>query len=126
VAADLHDGPLQSFISFQVRLEVLRKMLDKNVGAARIELENLQELWRSQIGELRAFLRGMRPLEVEADNLDASLRRAVEMFKKDSGIPATFTSDSREARVEPETAVEVLQVVREALNNTQKHSKACA
>ncbi|MEN6600986.1 MAG: sensor histidine kinase [Bryobacteraceae bacterium] len=124
VAADLHDGPLQSFISFQVRLEVLRKMLDKNVGAARTELENLQELWRSQISELRTFLRGMRPVEVEADNLDASLRRAVEMFKKDSGIPATFTSDNREARVGPEAAVEVLQVVREALNNAQKHSKA--
>jgi signal transduction histidine kinase len=124
VAADLHDGPLQSFISFQVRLEVLRKMLDKNVETARAELEQLQELWRSQIAELRAFLRGMRPVEVEADNLNASLRRAVEMFKKDSGIPATFASDHREAPVAPETAGEILQVLREALHNAQKHSKA--
>jgi len=124
VAADLHDGPLQSFISFQVRLEVLRKMLDKNLGAARTELEQLQELWRSQIAELRAFLRGMRPVEVEADNLDASMRRAVELFKKDSGIPVTFSSDNREVRLAPEAAVEVLQVMREALHNVQKHSKA--
>ena len=124
LAADLHDGPLQSFISFQVRLEVLRKMMDKNIGTARVELEHLQELWRSQITELRAFLRGMRPVEVEADNLDASLRRAVELFKKDSGIPATFTSDGREVRMAPEAAVEILQVLREALNNAQKHSKA--
>lgn len=124
VAADLHDGPLQSLISFQVRLEVLRKMLEKNVGAARTELEQLQELWRSQIAELRAFLRGMRPVEIEADNLDASLRRAVEVFKKDSGIPATYTSDNRELRLTPETAGEILQVLREALTNAQKHSKA--
>ena len=124
VAADLHDGPLQSFISFQVRLEVLRKMLDKNVDTARVELEQLQELWRSQIAELRAFLRGMRPVEVEADNLNASLRRAVEMFKKDSGISATFASDHREVVVAPETAGEILQVLREALHNAQKHSKA--
>ena len=124
VAADLHDGPLQSFISFQVRLEVLRKMLDKNVDTARVELEQLQELWRSQIAELRAFLRGMRPVEVEADNLNASLRRAVEMFKKDSGISATFASDNREAAVAPEAAGEILQVLREALHNAQKHSKA--
>ncbi len=124
LAADLHDGPLQSFISFQVRLEVLRKLMDKNISAARAELEHLQELWRSQIAELRAFLRGMRPVEVEADNLDASLRRAVELFKKDSGIPATFTSDGRETRMAPGAAVEILQVLREALNNAQKHSKA--
>jgi signal transduction histidine kinase len=124
VAADLHDGPLQSFISFQMRLEVLRKMLDKNVGTARKELEQLQELWRSQIAELRAFLRGMRPVEVEADNLNASLRRVVEMFQKDSGIPATFSSDNREVQAMPETAGEILQVLREALHNAQKHSKA--
>ena len=27
IAADFHDGPLQSFISFQMRLEIIRKLL---------------------------------------------------------------------------------------------------
>src|SRR3982750_1181843 len=30
IAADFHDGPLQSFISFQMRLEIVRKLLSRD------------------------------------------------------------------------------------------------
>ena len=33
IAADFHDGPLQSFISFQMRLEVIRKLMQRDIEA---------------------------------------------------------------------------------------------
>ncbi|MEO8663067.1 MAG: histidine kinase, partial [Bryobacteraceae bacterium] len=39
IAADFHDGPLQSFISFQMRLEIVRKMLARDVRSGVEELE---------------------------------------------------------------------------------------
>ncbi len=33
IASDFHDGPLQSFISLQMRLEILRKLLDRDIHA---------------------------------------------------------------------------------------------
>src|SRR5207244_1932062 len=38
IAADFHDGPLQSFISFQMRLEILRRLMAKDMNAAAEEL----------------------------------------------------------------------------------------
>ncbi len=63
IAADFHDGPLQSFISFQMRLEIVRKLLARDIDAAADELRQLQELCRDQVTELRSFVRSMRPVE---------------------------------------------------------------
>src|ERR1700687_1439639 len=123
IAADFHDGPLQSFISFQMRLEIIRKLLARNQAAATEELVQLQDLCKSQVNELRSFVRSMRPVDVEG-SLSATLRRVVEQFQKDSGIPATFVSAEFLEPSEPEISLELLQIVREALYNVQKHSSA--
>src|SRR5581483_11967992 len=123
IAADFHDGPLQSFISFQMRLEIIRKLLTRDLTAATEELLQLQDLCKAQVNELRAFVRSMRPVDVEG-SLNATLRRVVEQFQKDSGIPATFVSAEFLEPAEPEVSLELLQIVREALYNVQKHSKA--
>jgi signal transduction histidine kinase len=124
IAADFHDGPLQSFIGFQMRLEILRKLLARDVSIAAEELRQLQELCRNQVGELRAFVRSMRPAEVNGATLGASISRMVEQFRKDPGITATFLSSESLEPPETEIALELLQIVREALNNVHKHSRA--
>ncbi len=123
IAADFHDGPLQSFISFQMRLEVLRKILQRDVGAATEELRQLQQLCRDQVTELRTFVRNMRPVD-DGSSLPASLSRMVEQFGRDTGISATFSSGELHDPEETEVSLELLQIVREALNNIQKHSGA--
>jgi signal transduction histidine kinase len=123
IAADFHDGPLQSFISFQMRLEIIRKLLTRDQAAATEELVQLQELCKSQVNELRSFVRSMRPVDVEG-SLTATLRRVVEQFQKDSGVPATFVSAEFLEPAEPEISLELLQIVREGLYNVQKHSAA--
>lgn len=122
IADDFHDGPLQSFISFQMRLNVVQQMLGRDLSSGLKELQDLQMICRAQVAELRAFVRSMRPLEVEGESLSTAIRRLVENFKKDTGISASYTS--QEVTGEPESFLEVLQIVRESLNNVQKHSKA--
>lgn len=123
IAADFHDGPLQSFISFQMRLEIVRKLLTRDKETAMSELIQLQDLGRAQVTELRAFVRGMQPREVTPETLGTEIRDTVEHFERDSGISAQlFCGDL--ANVDEGVAIEVLQIVREALNNVRKHSKA--
>jgi signal transduction histidine kinase len=125
LAGDFHDGPLQTFISVQMRLEILRKLLERSPQAAAEELRELQQISKSQITELRGFLRGIRPVEVGEGGLVSSLRRAVADFQKHTGITATFQSgDSPDPLPSPEAAAEIVQIVREALNNVHKHSRA--
>jgi signal transduction histidine kinase len=124
IAADFHDGPLQSFIGLQMRLEIVKKMLARDPQLGAEELRQLQELCKSQVGELRAFVRSMRPADVEGASLGASISRMVEQFQKDTGIATSFLSSDYFDPAETEISLEVLQIVREALNNVQKHSRA--
>jgi signal transduction histidine kinase len=124
IAADFHDGPLQSFIGLQMRLEILKKMLARDPRMAAEELLQLQELCRSQVGELRSFVRSMRPADVDGSSLGASISRMVEQFQKDTGISTSFLSGEYLDPSETETSLELLQIVREALNNVQKHAQA--
>jgi two-component system sensor histidine kinase DegS len=123
IAADFHDGPLQSFISFQMRLEIIRKLMLRDFDAAQDELRQLQVICKDQILDLRTFLRSMRPVDMDG-SLNASLRRVIEQFQKDSGIPASFFSADFPEPNDPEIALELLQIVREALYNVHKHSAA--
>ncbi|MBS1835383.1 MAG: hypothetical protein JST65_21885, partial [Acidobacteria bacterium] len=74
--------------------------------------------------DLRAFVRSMRPADVDGDSLAASVSRLVEQFQRDTGVAATFSSTEFDEPPETEVALEIMQIVREALNNIQKHSKA--
>lgn len=123
IAADFHDGPLQSFISFQMRLEIVKKLLKRDLAKATQELLQLQDLCKGQVSELRSFVRSMRPPE-DGMSLSASIRRMVEQFQKDTGIASTFLAGEFTDPPDTEVSLEILQIVREALNNVQKHSRA--
>ncbi|MBY0373713.1 MAG: hypothetical protein K2Q23_06940, partial [Bryobacteraceae bacterium] len=78
IANDFHDGPLQSYISLQMRLEILRKVMEMRPAAeAKAEVESLQELLKAQVTEMRTWLRGMRPIQMES-NFPAAVRRIVD------------------------------------------------
>jgi signal transduction histidine kinase len=124
IAADFHDGPLQGFVGLQMRIQVIKQLMDRDTAACRDEIYQLEEILKSQAGELRAFIRSMRPLELDGAGLIPSLRRLVETFEKDTGISANFAGGEIDSPTSQEASRELLQIVREALHNVQKHSKA--
>ncbi|MCC6367163.1 MAG: sensor histidine kinase [Bryobacterales bacterium] len=123
IAADFHDGPLQSFISFQMRLEVIKKLLTRDRDAAVADLTQLQEICRKQITDMRAFVRSMR-MSADGATPATSVRQIAEDFQKGSGIQLNWNVGDALSGLEPEISHEVLQIIREALHNAQKHSKA--
>ncbi len=124
IASDFHDGPLQSFISLQMRLEILRKLMERDLNAGMSDLRQLQALAQTQVRDLRTFLHSMRPVDVDGANLVATARRAAESFQKESGIPVTFLGTNNPVGLPQEMTLEVLQMLREALHNVQKHAGA--
>jgi signal transduction histidine kinase len=124
IASDFHDGPLQSFISLQMRLEIVRKLLERDLKAGVAELQVVQDLARSQVRELRAFLHSMRPVELDGANLSIAARRVIDNFQKESGIPVTLVGGDASLDLPEGLVAEVLQMLREALHNVQKHASA--
>src|ERR1039458_2064448 len=66
----------------------------------------------------------MRPVDVDGANLIATARRTAEAFQKESGIPVTFLGTNKPVGLPQEITLEVLQTVRNARHNVQKHAAA--
>ena len=76
-----------------MRLEIIKKLFKRDIAAAAEELQQLQDLCRQQVTELRGFVRSMRPVD-EGASLGSSLSRMVEQFQRETGIIATFSADA--------------------------------
>jgi signal transduction histidine kinase len=124
IASDFHDGPLQSFIALQMRLQILKKVIDRDYDAGMADLEELQRVAQSQVRDLRTFLHSMRPVDVDGANFVSTARRMAESFQKESGIPVTFLGANVPVGLPQETTTEALQMLRESLVNVQKHAGA--
>ena len=124
IASDFHDGPLQSFIALQMRLEILKKVIDRDYEAGMKDLTELQRVAQAQVRDLRTFLHSMRPVDVDGANFVATARRMAESFQKESGLPVTFLGADKPVGLPQETTTEALQMLRESLVNVQKHAGA--
>lgn len=123
LAADFHDGPLQTFSSLHIRLAVVRKLLERDPQAADQEMARVQELGKIQYEELRAFLESLRKGPGKRDFL-ASLLDLVRNFERESGLKVRVNGLAAVNCPGAEAAPEALKIVREALHNTFKHARA--
>ena len=124
IAADFHDGPLQSFISLQMRLEILRKLFERDTQAGMQDLKQL-----AGVGAIASA----RPAYISAQHaasgyrwrqpgIDATPHRGIlPKGERDSG---DFRGPNTPVGLPPEVTMEVLQMLREALHNVQKHASA--
>ncbi len=125
IAHDLHDGPLQSVISFEMRLQIIRRLRERNPEMADAELASLYDLSRRLVQEMRTFVHRMRPIETDDSSLGASMRRLVEGFQKESGVAVTMLAEQNGSlKVASKLGSEALKIAREALHNIYKHSRA--
>ena len=121
IAQDLHDGPLQSIISFEMRLQIIRKLLERDVAVASADIESLQVFSRDLVSEMRTFVHRMRPLDTGDTSLLAGARQIVDGFQCESSVSMTFVgNESGSVSVPGKTGIEILQVIREALHNVYK------
>src|SRR5207249_4083612 len=64
IARDLHDGILQTLLSIEIQLDVLRRRVPATPEQAASALANLQQTVRNEAAELRQTLTDLRPLSV--------------------------------------------------------------
>jgi signal transduction histidine kinase len=125
-AQDFHDGPMQAFTSLHMRLGVVRKLLERDPGAATAELEEFQSAVARQVAEMREFMRYTRDGGTEDQDTDLFTAAAglARVFERDAGIPVMFTHEGDGRPVDGKLAIEALHIIREALHNILKHSGA--
>jgi signal transduction histidine kinase len=124
IARDLHDGILQTLLSIEIQLDVLRRRVPATPDQAASGLANLQQTVRNEGAELRRFVTDLRPLRVESADLVDLMRGFAERYRNESSIALDILIDSANLRAPDRVCRELFQIYREALNNIKKHAKA--
>ncbi len=122
VARELHDTTIQSLISIEMQVDVLRRH-NANCPVST-ELERIQELLRNEVLNLRELMQTMRPVEIGRHQLLDFMAELVERFSRDTGIAVRFISELAEVTVPDSACRELVRVVQEGLVNIRKHSGA--
>jgi signal transduction histidine kinase len=81
LARDLHDGPTQTISAVAMRINYIRKMLEKDPATADPELEKAEDLARQATKEIRNMLFNLRPLVLESQGLCAALEQFRQKMK---------------------------------------------
>jgi signal transduction histidine kinase len=124
IARDLHDGILQTLLSIEIQLDVLRRRVSNSPDQAVSSLANLQQTVKNEGAELRQIVTDLRPLRVQSADLVDLMRGFAERYRNESTIALDLLVDSTQLRASDRVCREIFQIYREALNNIKKHAKA--
>ncbi len=124
ISRDLHDGILQTLLSIEIQLDVLRRKLPQAPEQAASGLGALQQTVRNETDELRRMVSDLRPVRVQSADLVDLMRGFAERFRNESGLALDLLIDSAELQVPDRICRELFQIYRESLNNIKKHARA--
>jgi signal transduction histidine kinase len=124
ISRDLHDGILQTLLSIEIQLDVLRRRLPQAPEQVAGELATLQHTVRNETQELRQMVMDMRPLGVQSADLVDLMRGFAERFRNESSVALDLLIDAAVLDLPDRICRELFQIYREALHNVKKHARA--
>jgi len=124
ISREIHDGILQTLLSVDIQLEVLRRKLPSEPQQAESGLSSLHLTVRKETEELRRMVTDMRPLRVQSADLPELMRGFAERFRNESGVALDLLIDSAERQLPDRICRDLFQIYREALHNVKRHAHA--
>ncbi len=124
ISREIHDGILQTLLSVDIQLEVLRRKVPSGTEQAINGLSSLQQTVRNETEELRRMVTDMRPLRVQSADLVDLMRGFAERFRNESPLALDLLIDSAELQLPDRICRDLFQIYRESLHNVKKHAHA--
>ena len=123
IARDLHDSVTQTLFSAGLIAEVLPKLWDRNQEEARRRLEELRQLTRGALAEMRTLLLELRPVTLAEAGLGELLRQLTDATIGRARVPIDLQMSGQDM-LPAEVKTAFYRITQEALNNVVKHASA--
>jgi signal transduction histidine kinase len=123
VARELHDSVTQRLFGVVLAAETAAELLDRDPGAARVQLERAQELAHGSMEELRSLIFELRPAALADEGLAAALGKHIAVLRRvhaqDIALRVAGTP-----RLGAVAGSQVFRIAQEAVNNALRHANA--
>jgi nitrate/nitrite-specific signal transduction histidine kinase len=124
LARDLHDAVTQTLFSASLIADVLPRIWDRNPEEARRRLEELRQLSRGALAEMRTLLMELRPVALQDAPLGDLVRQLSEAFTGRVRVPVDLVVEGGACALPGDVKVALYRIAQEALNNVSKHAAA--
>lgn len=123
LARDLHDAVTQTLFSASLTAEVLPELWEMDAEEAKKSTEELRQLTRGALAEMRTLLLELRPATLTQTRLKDLIRQLCEAFIGRSRLPIELHIEG-DYELPPEVQVAFYRIAQESLNNVFKYARA--
>jgi signal transduction histidine kinase len=127
ISRELHDGMAQVLGYVNTKVTAVRLLLkNKQQESAEEHLIQLEEAARELFVDIREAILGLRMTGQDGNDFAAVIQEYTQQYSRLSNIPVDLKVDSgaEGLRFDPETELQLLRIVQEALTNIRKHASA--
>ena len=124
IGKDLHDGIIQGIYGVGLSLEDVPHLMRDNPDEAIARVDRAIDALNLTIRDIRNFIFGLRPELADQAGLVAGIAALSNEFRLNSVIDVELDAADNVPEVAELRRGEILKIVREALSNIARHSKA--
>lgn len=122
IGRDLHDGIIQSLYAVSLSLEDITTL---PAAEAEARVDRAIDALHGAIRDIRRFIHGLSAESADGRDVPRGLLALASEFRHNALVDVDAAIDSEaDPRLLPELGGELLQLVREALSNAARHSRA--
>ncbi len=123
IAREIHDGVAQLLAFSALKLDLVARLMEKDLAKARVELDQARDTVRETIREIRRSIFALRPVDLERYGFVETVQRYVADFGQQNEVRVGLeVGDVGE--LSPKSEGVLFRIFQEAMHNVAKHSKA--
>lgn len=124
IGRELHDGLGQHLTGVGLMAKTLQRKLQGVNEPLADSAGELAELIADAAGQVRGLVRGLQPVDVDAEGLMAALNQFAKATTRMCEVQCDFECHTHAVVEDNRTATHLFRIAQEAVNNAVKHAKA--
>ena len=124
LASELHDSITQSLFTLSLTACGLRATLANKPGIDLQPLDLLVEQTKAIQTEMRTLINELRPVDLDAGNLDSALRQHAQSLRRSAGTRVKVSIQGNTRCLPLVVQQNLNRIAQEALSNIARHAKA--
>jgi len=124
IARDIHDGPAQHMANVVMKVDICKKVIERDLEEGFRELEDLKESVKVALKEVRNIIFDLRPMSLDDLGLNQTIEQTVKIISEETGLHIELKLKPMEMEIESIIQVAIYRIIQEIFNNIKKHAKA--
>jgi two-component system sensor histidine kinase DegS len=115
IARAMHDGPAQSLTNIILQAQIVERLMDRDVAAARAEVHELVGMVERTLDATKTFIFDVRPMVLDDLGLVPTLRRVARDRSRHAQVPVEFDTLGEDRRLPVEVESAIFRIVDESV-----------